>query len=255
MITFKSEEDIKKLRASGEILVNVLGELKEKAKPGVSLSYLNNLAEKILEGTGGKSAFFGYKPAGARSAYPAHICTSVNDQVVHGIPSSYKLKDGDLLKIDLGVNLNGYITDAAITVPIGKISKDAKRLVKATETALKDAVKVIKPGNRLGDIGYVIEKRAKKERVSVLKNLTGHGVGFKLHEEPIIYNYGEKGTGLELKEGMVLAIEPMFSLGADMVVQRPDDSFGTPDGSLTAHFEATVAVTKRGGEMLTNVHD
>ncbi len=193
----------------------------------------------------------GYRPEGGARAFPSAICASLNDVVVHGVPSRRMLKNGDLLKIDIGVNYKGYITDGAVTVPVGTISKDAKRLVETTNTALKKAISECRSGKKLGDIGYAVESVARKGKCSVIRGLTGHGVGFELHEDPTVLNFGKKGTGMPLEEGLVLAIEPMLSLGSPDIIQLRDESYGTSDGSLSAHFEHTIAITENGPEVLT----
>ncbi len=250
-IILKTENDLKKIRISGSILSSLLKRLKNEAKEGVELLRLDHIVERFLKEAGAKSAFLNYKPEGAKIPYPAQICVSVNHQVVHGVPSHYKLKNGDILAIDAGVNYEGYITDAAISFGIGQISDIAERLIEVTERALREAVKFTMPGNTLGDIGWTIESIAKKAGFNVAEGLTGHGVGFKLHEDPPIYNYGEKGKGLKLKAGMVLAIEPIINAGGGKVLQAKDDSFVTADGSLSAHFEQTIAITESGQEILT----
>lgn len=251
MIRLKSAKDIEGLRASGEILARVLRELRNAAHEGVSLCSLDELARKLLKEAGAGSAFLGYRPEGSTKAYPAAICTSVNKQVVHGLPTDYVLKSGDVLKIDTGVSYRGYITDSATTVAIGPVSKEIKKLMEVTERALSDAIGACKKGNRLGDVGWAVEDAAKKSGFSVVRGLTGHGVGFKLHEDPAVYNYGNRGEGMELKPGLVLAIEPMISIGKGDVMQEADDSFVTRDGSVSAHFEHTVAITSAGPETLT----
>jgi len=253
MIRLKSEKDIERLRISGRILAEVLRALKNRADIGVKLKDLDALACALIDERGARPAFLGYKPKSGRKAYPAAICTSVNEVVVHGLPGNYALKDSDLLKIDAGVDFNGYITDAAITVAIGMPSKSAANLVRSAEEALREGIKAAKPGNRVGDIGYAVEGVAKKYGVEVLHGLTGHGVGFELHEDPTIFNYGKKGTGMELVPGLVIAIEPMFSASSPSVIQRPDDSYVTADGSLSVHFEHTVAITEKGVEVLTTI--
>jgi len=250
-INLKTENDLKKLRISGSILNSLLQRLRNEAREGVELLYLDDIAKKFLKEAGAKSAFLNYKPEGAKKSYPAHICVSVNNQVVHGVPSHYKLKQGDILAIDVGANYESYITDAAISLGIGKISEIAKRLIETTEKALREAIKLATAGNTLGDIGLVIESIAKKAGFNVADGLTGHGVGFTLHEDPPIYNYGEKGKGLKLKAGMVLAIEPIINAGGGKILQAKDDSFVTADGSLSAHFEKTIAITEGGNEILT----
>ncbi|MBI4993427.1 type I methionyl aminopeptidase [Candidatus Wolfebacteria bacterium] len=252
MVRIYSQEEIEKIAASGGILANVLKSVAKEAKIGVSLKDLDNLAFKLTKEAGADPAFLGYRPRGAEKSYSASICSSLNDVVVHGLPTSYKLKNGDIFKIDFGVKYQGFYSDSAITIAIGKISKEADNLINATKIALDEAICMAQPGNHLGDIGWIIEKIAKKFKVKVIKNLTGHGIGKNLHEEPTIYNFGEKGTGLELKPGMVLAIEPMFSTGTDQIIQKKDESWATRDRSLSAHFEHTIAIRESGSSVLTN---
>lgn len=251
MMRLKTAKDLAMLRQSGRILASVLKILAAEAKPGVALRSLDYHARTLIQEKGAQPAFLGYKPNGAKQAYPAAICTSVNAQVVHGLPSDYILKDGDVLKIDLGVNYKGYFTDAALTVGVGKIAPPAQKLVTVTEAALAKAIEVCRPGRRIGDIGWTIENHVKKNKFAIVQGLTGHGVGFALHEEPTVHNYGRRGEGMELKPGLVLAIEPMVSVGSGETKQWPDESFAVKDGSLTAHFEKTVAVTEVGPEILT----
>lgn len=251
MINLKSPEEIKKMAESGRILAKILAQLTKEAKIGVQLSHLNKIAFSLTEKEKAKPAFLGYKPDAALKPFGASICASINEVVVHGFPSDYKLKSGDLLKIDFGVEYQGYFSDAAITIGIGKISKEAKHLIKITRLALDKAIKTAKSAKTLGDIGWIIEKTARINGLKVIRELTGHGIGLELHEDPTIYNFGEKGKGIELKPGMVLAIEPMFSSGSENIVQRPDESWATADGSLSAHFEHTVAIEERGSRVLT----
>ncbi len=251
MIRLKSDKDIAMLCKSGLILGALLKELKSLARVGLALRDLDIHARDFLASCAATPAFLGYRPEGTRKAYPAAICTSLNEVVVHGLPSSRVLKDGDLLKIDAGVSYEGYITDAAVTVPIGKVSASAHKLIASAEEALKAGIKSVKLGGHIGDIGYAIERVAKKHGMKVIRGLTGHGVGFALHEDPVIYNYGEKGTGIEIVPGMVLAIEPMFSISSQSIIQQSDDSYATADGSLSVHFEHTIAITKEGTEILT----
>lgn len=250
-VELKNERDLSGLRKSGEILAGVLKTLKQEAKEGVSLFFFDELTRKLLKETGAKPAFLKYRPEGAQKAFPAAICVSINDQIVHGIPSDYILRNGDILKIDLGVNFRGYITDAALTVGIGNVSETAKKLIAVTAKALDNAIKECKPGNCLGDIGWTIEKTVAEKGFGVVNGLAGHGVGFHLHEEPSVYNYGQKGTGMKLVPGLVLAIEPMTCAGSGETKQAEDDSFFTRDGSLSAHFEKTVVITDRNTEILT----
>jgi methionyl aminopeptidase len=253
MIKLKTSRDIEMIARSGRILSAIIKRLAEAAQEGITLDFLDELCRRLIKEAGAQPAFLGYQPGSGHRPFPAAVCLSLNEQVVHGLPSFYKLKSGDLLKIDLGVDYRGYISDAGLTLGIGEISLKAQKLIEATQKALDAAINEIKPIKHLGDLGWVIESIIKKAGFSVIKELTGHGVGFDLHEDPIILNYGKKGEGLELKPGMVLAIEPMAALGKGKVVQRPDDSFATADGSLTAHFEHTVAVTETGCQVLTNL--
>lgn len=251
MIFLKNEKEIMLLKESGRILRFILNSLEKKAKKGTNLLELEELAQKLCKEYKVVPIFLGYQPEGAKKPFPAAICTSLNDVVVHGVPRDYFLKDGDVLKIDMGIAYQGMITDAALTVLIGKISPLAKKLVEATKKSLEAAIKVAKKGRSLGDIGWAIENQAKKYGFSVLKSLTGHGVGFQLHEDPVIFNYGKKGEGEKLREGMVLAIEPMLSVSCQEVVQKEDESYATLDESLAAHFEHTIAITSKGTIVLT----
>lgn len=250
-ILLKSAKDIDMLRISGAILARVLETLAASAKEGVRLTELDMHARELLRKEGAHAAFLGYRPEGSTKAYPAALCTSVNDQIVHGVPSKYELKEGDLLKIDFGVDYKGFITDGAVTVGIGKIPKVATRLMHATKEALAEGIAACIPGGHLGDIGAAVEKRAAKNGFGIAQGLTGHGVGFALHEDPTVYNFGRKGEGMKLVPGLVIAIEPMFTAGAGDIVQGADESYATRDGSIAAHFEHTVAITEKGTEILT----
>ncbi len=251
MVKLKTQEDLKHLRISGRILGRVLKMLSSEAREGTLLSALNEKAHKYIKAEGASPAFLHYRAEGASAAYPASICTSINDEIVHGLPRNYALKKGDVLKLDLGVDYKGLITDAATTVVIGKTSRKVMSLLKATEEALYDALSVCKAGNHLGDIGYTIERRILRGGFKIIQGLTGHGTGYKLHEDPTVWNFGKKGEGIELKEGLVLAIEPMASIGSKTAVERDDGTFVTKDGSIAAHFEHTVYITKHGCEVLT----
>ena len=247
----KTPEEIVKIRQSGKILAGILRRLKAEAKPGIRLIELEQLTKTLLDLAGGTPTFLGYRSEGAREPYPFALCTSVNEAVVHGRPSSYTLRSGDILKLDLGVSWQGGFTDAAVTVPIGRVSREANRLIQTTKNALVEAIRAVKPGNTVGDIGFAVHHIVQASGVKVLDGLTGHGVGLEVHEDPIIYNFGERGKGVHLEEGMVLAIEPMTALTTSKVVQVADDSFVTADGSISAHFEHTVLVIKNGCEILT----
>ena len=252
MVFLKKPEEIAMIRESGKILAAVLKILEKKTKAGVSLRELDSLAAKELYLRGAKSAFLNYCPEGSRRPYPANICTSINDVVVHGIPSPYVIKNGDLVKIDLGVDWKGMISDAALTVAVKSDSPAVRRLIRATREALYAGIKAARLGRTVGDIGFAINRVARKNKLAVIRGLGGHGVGFRPHEDPMIYNYGKRGAGTPLREGMVIALEPMFSLGDSRVIERPDGSFATADRSLTAHFEHTIAITKRGPKILTD---
>src|SRR3989344_3741959 len=230
----KTREETRKIRKSAKILARVIRRRTEKTKPGIQLIHLDGLARELIEKAGGKPAFLGYQPAGAQFPFPYTLCTSLNEVVVHGRPSAIELRSGDILKLDLGVNLDGGISDAAVTLAIGQVDKKTNQLIQTTKEALSAGIKEARAGNRLGDIGYAIEEAVKRNGFSVIEDLTGHGVGLEL-----------------LEEGMVLAIEPMTSMGSGKIVQLADDSFATFDHSFSAHFEHTVLVTKRGGEILT----
>ena len=246
MVRLKSKEEIELLKISGSILVRVLRELEKKARPGVSLLDLDKLASDIIRSAGAKPAFFGYRATSHSAPYPAIICASRNQTIVHGIPYDVPLKDGDLLSIDTGVAYGNMIADGAITLGVGKPSESAKNLLKTAKNALKQGIKACKAGNHTGDIGRAIEEEAKKAGFYIVDKLTGHGVGFDLHEEPMVYNFGEKGSGVLLEPGMVLAIEPMIAAGTSEVKENEDGSFETKDGSLAAHFEKTIAITEKG---------
>lgn len=247
----KNKEEIAKIRQAGKILAQVAKMVLGQAKAGVKLSMLDRTAKELIMKSGGQPAFLGYKPYGAERPYPCSICTSVNDVVVHGVPGSYSLKDGDILKLDFGVIYDGWYADAAWTVGIGEVSPRAEKMIKITQQALFDGIKQARAGNRLGDIGWAISKTVNKYGFAVVDGLTGHGVGQELHEDPSVFNEGKKGSGLLLKPGMVLAIEPMVSAGAPGIVQNNDDSYSIADGSLSAHFEHTIAITDSDPEILT----
>lgn len=251
MANIYSAAEIEKIAKGGKILAEIFAALKNKIVVGVSLKELDELAFQLSREKGARPAFLGYRPGGARKAYPASICASLNDVVVHGQPTGYRLQSGDILKIDFGIYFENCYSDSAFTVVIGKSSREKDSLLSATKEALEQAIKHVKPGNRLGDIGWAVESVAKKNKCHVIKGLAGHGIGRELHEEPTIFNFGKKGGGAELKPGMVLAIEPMFSLGSERVIQLKDESWATADGSLSAHFEHTVAVTEKGVRILT----
>ncbi len=247
----KTAEQIKMIRVAGKILANVAKKVKDLAKEGITLKELDKFTKKLIQEAGAEPAFLGYQPYGAAKPFPASICTSLNEVVVHGVPTDYKLKSGDLLKLDFGVSYQGFIADGAFTVGIGKISEEAKRLMEVTQHALTLGIKECKAGKTLGDIGWAINNYVTKHKFKVVKGLTGHGVGIELHEDPPVFNEGQKNTGLKLKPGMVLALEPMVSAGDPYLLQLQDDSYATRDKSLTAHFEHTVLITDREPDILT----
>ncbi|MFA6050582.1 MAG: type I methionyl aminopeptidase [Candidatus Paceibacterota bacterium] len=253
MITIKKESEIKILREGGKILSDLLQFLAGIAKPGVSTKYLEEIARKKIEEAGATPAFLNYTPKGAERPFPAALCVSVNDVVVHGIPNEKPriLKEGDIVTIDTGLCYKGLYTDSAISVGVGEIDASAKKLLKATHEALMAAIDAAVPGAKTIDIGIAIEKVAKKYKFSPAEDLGGHGVGYSQHEDPFIPNFRMKG-GVELKAGMVLAIEPMLNEGKSGVRFLQDGyTVVTADGKRSAHFEHTVVVTKEGAEILT----
>jgi methionyl aminopeptidase len=246
MISLKTDSDLASLRKSGAILVKVLKELQGSLKEGLTTLELDRIACESIAKQGALAAFKGYK------GYPASICTSVNDEIVHGIPGNRKLKNGDIISIDVGVNLNGYFTDAAVTIPIGKVAPEVLKLIEVTKSALFEGIKKLRVDNRLFDISHSIQSYVEKNGFSVVRQFVGHGVGFKLHEEPEIPNFGPPGQGPELKSGMVFAIEPMVNLGeSDCEILQNGWTAVTKDGLPSAHFEHTVALTDNGPEILT----
>lgn len=253
MITFKNEKEMEIMAEAGRRLASVIEVLKKEARAGVTTFFLDKLARKLIKESGAEPAFLGYRPAGSIRAYQYTICASLNDVVVHGLPSDYALKDSDLLKLDLGLKYKGFYSDSAITVPVGRVGREAEKLIRVTREALAIGIVEAKPGKTVGDIGHAIEKFVVKNGFSVVRSLTGHGIGRELHEEPQVLNFGRKGEGEELAPGMVLAIEPMVAMGSGATKRLADDSFVTADGSLAAHFEHTVAITERGPRVLTKI--
>jgi len=252
-IIIKTEEEIGMLREGGKRLAYILSEVAKKVAPGVSTGELDLYAKKLIEEGGDEAAFLNYKPSGARYPYPAALCTSVNNEVVHGIPSKDRiLKEGDIVSLDLGLKHKGLFTDHAITVPVGKIPKEAQTLLSVTKSALLEGIAQAKAGGRVGDIGYAISDYVKKYKYGIVDELSGHGVGKAIHEDPFVPNFGKKGTGELLKAGMVIAIEPMFNLGTHNVVLDKDGyTYKTADGKKSAHFEHTILITDGEPEILT----
>ena len=246
MIVCKSPSEIERMRAANQLVANVLAELAAMVKPGVSTADLDAAAEKLVRDAGAEPAFKGYR------GYPATLCASVNEEVVHGIPSARKLAEGDIISLDMGVKLNGYFGDSAVTVPVGGVSDDVLDLLRVTQEALEKGIRQVRMGGRISDIGHAIQRHVEAHGYSVVREFVGHGIGASLHEEPQIANYGEPGRGPRLAEGMVLAIEPMVNMGRPAVKVLADGwTAVTRDGSLSAHFEHTVAVTKDGPLILT----
>lgn len=246
MITIKSEREIELMREAGKMVSMTHQYLKNFIKPGITTKELDRLAEEYIRKMGGVPTCKGYE------GFPATLCTSVNDTVVHGIPDNYKLKDGDIITIDMVIGYKGYQGDAAWTYAVGEISDDKKYLMEHTEKALYEGVKQVKPGNRIGDISNAVEEYANKHHLSVVKELCGHGIGREMHEDPEVPNYGTKGTGPKLREGMVICIEPMLNLGtADIYMLDDEWTIKTDDGKPAAHYEHTILVTKDGYEILT----
>lgn len=245
-LVLKSKEQIDLIRESCELLSRTLGELAKSIKPGTKTIDLDKLANQFIQDHGGKPAFLNY------NGFPYSLCISVNDQIVHGFPSNYELKDGDIISVDGGVVLNGYISDSAYTFAVGEVANDVRNLLKVTEESLYLGIEQAVVGKRVGDISYAIQGYIEKHGLGIVKELVGHGVGIDLHEKPEIPNYGIRGNGAKLVEGMVVAIEPMINLGKAGVKFWDDGwTVSTADGTPSAHFEHTVAVLKGKPEILT----
>jgi len=246
MITIKSEEEIKIMREGGKMLAEIMEEVKKKVQPGITTKELDKLAETLIFKSGAESAFKGY------DNFPAAMCTSVNQVIVHGIPSDYELRDGDIISLDLGLKHRGFFSDMAITVAVGRVEPEVSRLIEVTKKSLKLAIENIRPGCTFGDIGSIIEEYVESQRFNVVRELCGHGIGKELHEDPQILNYREEGPSPEIKPGMVFCFEPMVTMG-DWRIKKSSDGFGweTKDGSLSAHFEHMIAVTKTDCQVLT----
>ena len=246
MIVCKSPAELEKMRASAALVAEVLGELAAMVKPGVSTLELDIEAERMVRAGGAEPAFKGYR------GFPCTICASTNDQVIHGIPSKRPMVEGDILSIDMGVKLQGFYGDSALTVPVGQVSDEARLLLRVTQESLEKGIEQVRLGGRVSDIGHAIQKHVEAHGFSVVREFVGHGIGTSLHEDPQIANYGEPGRGPRLAEGMTLAIEPMVNVGRPGVKMLSDGwTAVTRDGSLSAHFEHTVAVMKDGPLVLT----
>lgn len=246
MIHLKSPEEIALMAQAGRLLAKVMRQLKDRVEPGLTTRELDALAEELILGYGAKPGFKGY------AGFPATLCTSINEQIVHAVPSERQLQEGDILSLDIGLIYQGFYADMAVTLPVGSISKEAQKLIQATKKALVKAITRVKPGKTIGDISFAIQKHAQAEGFEVVRELSGHGIGRNLHEDPKVPNFGYPHKGPILKEGMVIAIEPMLVLGQPGIKKGPDGfCYQTADNSLSAHFENTVAVTKKGPLVLT----
>jgi methionyl aminopeptidase len=249
MIVTKTEEQIESMAAAGEIQARCIQMLRAKCRPGVTTAELDEAAERFIASQDAEAAFKGYR------GFPGSICASPNSMVVHGIPGPYELKRGDIISLDVGVVYDGWVADAAVTVPIAPVNNGAKQLLDTTREALFAGTEQARPGNHLGDISHAIQRRVEIDGLSIIRSLVGHGIGRDMHEDPQIPNFGEPGRGPLLEPGMVLAIEPMVNAGTHQV-RIGDDNWAvySQDGSLAAHFEFTVAVTDNGPRILTPWH-
>jgi len=247
MIPIKTLKEIETMAEGGRILAEIMKKLTKKVQPGVKTLELDKFAKGLVLRSGGRCSFKDYEK------FPACLCTSINEEIVHAIPSNRILKEGDIISLDLGIFYKGFHTDMAITLPVGKVIPEVLRLLKITKKALKRGLKKIKPGNTFGDIGNTIQRYVENQGFNVVRNLCGHGIGRELHEEPKILNYGKRRTGPEIKEGMVFCLEPMVTVG-DWKIKKSIDGYGfeTSDGSLSCHFEHTIAVIKNSYQILTD---
>lgn len=249
-----SEKERGNLIEAGKRLAHILATLRDKVAPSVTAEELDDLAEQLIRENGDSPAFLGYTPEGARRPYPATLCVSINDEIVHGIPNESKkvLKEGDIVGLDFGLIHEGVIVDAAITVLVGQVDEKSKKLMRATEKALVAGIAQAVPGNYMGDISHAIQKEIEGAGFSVVKELGGHGVGDLVHEEPFIPNYGRAGAGMLIEEGMVLALEPISAAGKGSVTLAPDGyTYRTKDGSRSAHFEHTILIEKDKARIIT----
>ncbi len=252
-IPIKTRREIEKMRESGRHVAEILLLLREKAKPGMTTGELNDIAASEIEKRGIESSFLGYDPGGL-PPYPAVLCVSVNDEIVHGIPGKRPLNKGDLLSLDFGITTGGFHGDSACTIPVGEVDDDARDLMETTRQSLYDGIEQMQPGKRLSDIGHAVQTRAEGDGYGVVRQFVGHGIGRVMHELPQIPNYGRPGRGPRLLPGMVFAIEPMVNGGSENVKMLEDEwTAVTEDGELSAHFEHTVLITDNGPEVLTRV--
>ena len=248
MIIGKSKKELEKMRAAGRLVGQVLAELRRLVKPGVTTLELDMVAEKMIRDGGALPTFKGY------NGFPFSICASVNEQIVHGFPSAYALKEGDIFSIDCGATLEGYVGDTATTVPVGDVGEDRLKLIRVTEECLDRAIEQCRPGNHLGDIGWAVQQHAEANGYSVVRDYVGHGIGRRMHEDPQIPNYGRPGLGPKIKAGYVFAVEPMVNQGTHFTKVLGDGwTVVTMDGKPSAHAEHTIAITEDGPEVLTLV--
>lgn len=255
-LSVKSREDIEILREGGKRLAHILLRVAEAVRPGVPSSDLDALARRLVSEGGDEPSFLNYQAKGDKKKFPAALCVSVNDEIVHGLPSAEKiLQNGDIVGIDLGLRHRGLCTDAAITVPVGTIDEQSRKLLEVTKQALTRAVSAARAGATTGDIGYAVESFVKtQDNFGIVRDLAGHGVGYAVHEEPFVPNYGKQGEGIKLQVGMVLALEPMLTLGGEKIILADDGfAYRTKDGSRSAHFEHTVVIAEKGAEVLTKM--
>jgi methionyl aminopeptidase len=254
MIRLKTEKDIEILKEAGSRLARIMRDAEKFAKPGISVDVVDDFFREEMEKLGDKPAFLNYTPYGAKRPFPASLCVCINDEIVHGIPNEEPvvLKEGDIVTFDAGLIHKGMYVDHAVTYPVGEISKEARKLLNVTKDALMSGTKEAVAGNSIGDISARVQKAAEKNNFSIIEGLAGHGVGYDIHEDPYVPNEGQKGDGEKIEEGLVIAIEPMFSNGSSKIKLAKDGyTYLTEDGSLSAQFEHTVAVTKDGPVILT----
>ena len=252
-IAIKSRREIELMREIGHFTAEILLELRDRAQPGVTTGQLDEIAAKALEKRGLNSPFLGYAPEGV-APYPAVLCASVNEEIVHGIPGPRELREGDIISLDFGVETRGWHGDSAVTIAIGEVGSEAKQLMDTTRDALDKGIERMVPGDRLSDIGHAVQGCAEKEGFGVVRQFVGHGIGREMHEPPQVPNYGRPGRGPRLRAGMVFAIEPMVNIGSEKVRVLNDEwTAVTADGSLSAHFEHTVLITDNGPEVLTRI--
>ena len=250
MIIGKSKRELEKMRAAGQLVGQVLAHLRTLVEPGITTLEIDRAAEKMIRDAGALPTFKGY------NGFPFSICASVNEQIVHGFPSTYKLKDGDIFSIDVGVTLEGFVGDTATTVPVGKVSEDRLKLIRITQECLERAIEQCRPGKHLGDIGWAVQEHAEASGYSVVRDYVGHGIGRRMHEDPQIPNYGRPGLGPKIKSGYVFAVEPMVNLGTHHTKVLSDGwTVITVDGQPSAHVEHTIAITEEGPEVLTLVKE